>query len=446
VKGAVYLMLLASAPAALACSCIGPRPVCSEFFKTPLVFYGRVLAKKFIPGPATPPGITAIGEGRFEVRFAVLEAMRGDAGQEMIIGTAEQGGMCGIDFVVGANYVVYGAENPAWRLFTTGICTRTHLVADGSSDEDLRWFHALAQAPETATIYGKVRNFLGRNPDSSGQVGFLAGTKITVSGSESRTVLSGEGGDFRVEGLTPGEFTVTATPPEGFAAIKTAGVSVEPKGCAEVVFETRLDGHIRGHVYFSDGRPAPDIALTAKNVNVRYGEGFYATSAGDGSFDFSPLTPGTYSFGVRVRSPWASGYNQSAVFPENIEVGPAESGRDLRFMLPPDRPAPSIPVEVLVVDREGQPVAGATVFTDDSAWPDLSSDAKRTDGVGHSTTVLRKGSHYNIWAFRDTPNNRQECAEPVGITAEQAQVGPVRLQMSHNIGNCRQFEKRAAGK
>jgi hypothetical protein len=349
--------------------------------------------------------------------------------------------MCGVNFSVGATYVVYASENPRSHLWWTGICTRTHMVAIPTLDEDLLWFHALANAPATGTIYGKVRDFIGRNADSSGKVGPLPRTQITLSGPDSRTAIANDAGNFRLEGLTPGKYTVEASPPPGFAAIKSASVSIEPKGCAQVDFETRLDGHIRGHVYFSDGQVAAGIFMTASNVNLRFGEGIYATSSADGSFDFGPLTPGTYSFGVNVDSPWAKGYNQRAVFPEKINIGPSETTADLKFTLPPDRPAPSVPVVVQVFDRQEQPIPNATVLVDDATWPDLHDGAKQTDATGRLILLLRKGSYYDVWGYVNMPDGKQQCAEPVGIAVDQPPSSPIQLKISHNVGNCAQFKK-----
>jgi hypothetical protein len=317
---------------------------------------------------------------------------------------------------------------------------RTHAVADPARDEDLQWFHALANALGTGTIYGNVRDFMGRNPDSTGKVGPLPQTKITLSGPDSRATMSNDAGDFRLDGLTPGQYAVYASPPPGFAAIKAASVSIEPKGCAQLDFETRLDGHIRGKVYFSDGQPAAGISMTMNNVNLRFGEGLYATASADGSFDFGPLTPGTYSFAVSVNGQ-AKGYNQKAVYPEKITIGPSETVADLRFNLPPDRPAPSVPVSVQVLDRDGQPVLHATVFADDAIWPDVHSGPQQTDASGRVAFLLRKGSYYDIWAYVNTPDHKQQCAEPVGIAVDQPPSDTIRLKISHNVGNCAQFKK-----
>jgi hypothetical protein len=194
-------------------------------------------------------------------------------------------------------------------------------------------------------------------------------------------------------------------------------------------------------VYFSDGRAAAGIFMSASNVNLRFGEGIYATSSADGSFDFGPLTPGTYTFGVSVNSPWAPGYNQRAVYPERINIGPSETTAEVKFTLPPDRPAPSIPVVVQVFDGQGQPLPNATVLADDGAWPDVHSGAQQTDAAGRLILVLRKGSYYDVWAYANVPGNKQQCAEPVGIEVDLPPSRPIELKISHNVGNCAQFKK-----
>jgi len=433
------LLAFANLPLAFACSCTGPRPACSEYFKAPLIFYGRVVAKNHIPSPPVRPG--QMSSGRFEIRFSITESFRGDAGAEVIVATSDQSSMCGIDFAEGASYVVYAIENPEWHVWTTGICMRTHRVAEpvSVSDEDLQWFHSLVTAPNMGTIYGKVRDFQGRNPDSTGRVGVLPGTQITASGPDSRTATTSGAGEFRFEGLAPGSYTVAAIPPGGYAAIKPASVSIEPKGCAEIAFETRVDGHIRGHLYFNDGRPAAGIFMIAHNVELRFGEGIYSTTSDDGGFDFGPLTPGTYSFGVNAEGLSAKGYSQKAVFPENIHIGPSETTSDLQFVLPPDRPEPSVPVEVIVLDRQSRPLPNATVFADDATWPDFHTGDHRTDSAGRVTILLRKGSYYDIWAVLSLPGS-QQCAVPVAVPADRV-GGPILLKISHDIGNCGQFKR-----
>jgi uncharacterized GH25 family protein len=175
-------------------------------------------------------------------------------------------------------------------------------------------------------------------------------------------------------------------------------------------------------------------------VNQRFPEGVYSTADADGAFDFGPLTAGTYSFGVNIGdNATRSRYSLRAIYPEKIVIGASQTVDDLKFVLPPDRPAPSVSITVTVLDREGKPLPNATVFADDALWPDFHGDLQRTGKTGKTTVVLRKGSFYNIWSYAEAPEFKQQCAEPVGIAVDQP--AQIQLKISRNIGNCGQFSK-----
>ena len=55
--------------------------------------------------------------------------------------------------------------------------------------------------------------------------------------------------------------------------------------------------------------------------------------------------------------------------------------------------------------------------------------------------VVVATSDYDIWAYVNAPDGKQQCAEPVGIAVDQPPSGPIELRISHNVGNCAQFKK-----
>jgi hypothetical protein len=95
-----------------------------------------------------------------------------------------------------------------------------------------------------------------------------------------------------------------------------------------------------------------------------------------------------------------------------------------------------------VLDRQGRPIANATVFADDTTWPGFHTGNHRTDSAGKVTILLRKGSYYDIWAVVSLPGGSQQCAVPVAVPADRV-VGPIQLKISHDIGNCGQFRPHA---
>jgi hypothetical protein len=437
----IALGVLLFAPAALPCSCFMPNPVCSSYWKTPLVFSGRAVSKQLIYDDPKP-GV--IGPGRYEVAFMVTESLRGDAGKQIVIRTHNQSSACGFDFEDGQDYVVFAYEqNGEWW---TTKCSLTHRVKD-AEDSDLKWIHGLATAPSGATIYGQIGiQGQGDTPSSLG---------VTIQGPESRTVTADQKGSFSVSGLPAGTYQVSAAAPAGYAPFDAQKAVVVDRGCAEVLLSTKINGRIRGHVYFADGTPAANVNLALENAladpkdfSARNAQ--HRTSAADGSFEFSRLDPEVYILGTNVDSPaYGSPYYRKAYYPgaadragaTRIPLAAAQLVDDVRFELPEDAPAPSIPVEVTFVDRNGKALALGTVIVEDSMWETSGAvNPQLTDASGKVTVLLRKGSYYDIGAYASTRGARQTCAEPVGVLAVD-DLKPITLTATHPFGSCRQFKK-----
>jgi hypothetical protein len=437
----IGLALLLFAPAALPCSCMGPNPVCSSYWNTPLVFSGRAVSKQLIYDNPQP---NVIGPGRYEVAFMVTENLKGDAGKQIVIRTHNQSSACGFDFEDGQDYVVFAYEKDGeWW---TSKCSLTHRIG-GADDSDLKWIHGLATSPPGATIYGHIGI---RNPGDG-----TAELAVTIRGPQSRTVLADREGNFNASGLPPGSYEVSATAPAGYAPFDTRKVSVVDRGCADLMMSTRINGRIRGHVYFADGTPAGGVNLTLekalanpKDFSARNAQG--AMSAADGSFEFDRLDPEVYILGTNVDFPsMTSPYYRKAYFPgaadrssaTRIQLSTAQIIEDLRFQLPEDAPPASIPVEVTFVDRQGKPLAGGTVIVEDAMWENAGAvNPPRTDSSGKATVTLRKGLYYDIGAYANTSGSRQVCAEPQGVLAAD-DLKPITLVATHPFGSCRWFKK-----
>lgn len=89
--------------------------------------------------------------------------------------------------------------------------------------------------------------------------------------------------------------------PHGYGPFRDWTVTVPDRGCAKVIWLTRVDGHIRGHLYSSDGTPAAGIYLTTKIADsdpdkLRNWQPSYSTTAADGSFDLAELPAGSHIF------------------------------------------------------------------------------------------------------------------------------------------------------
>jgi protocatechuate 3,4-dioxygenase beta subunit len=459
---AFVLCSLLGARSALACSCIGPTPVCSVYWNTAVLFLGHVVRIEHVSDQpsekrlANGKTIALFGPGQNLVHFDVTKSYRGAPGEKAVIHTSDQGSACGFEFEPGHDYLVYAVTDPNGE-FSTGRCTRTHEVTGRADDADIQWIEGLSKAAAGAAIYGKIQR---QRPNDLGgyDADSLAGIEITVAGAESKTATSDADGKFRVDGLAPGKYSVFATAPAQYAPFPNSAVTVQDRGCAEVDFSTRLDGHIRGHLYFSDGTPAADVYLTAKIADSNPHEPWtwqasYTMTASDGSFDFTRLAPGSYVFAANMDfSPGTSKgttYYRKAFFPgvahrSEASVIPVDAGQmvdHLRFFLPPDAGPPAIPLEVTVVGFDGNPVPHAQVLAYDDMWENSVTPAMAdADEHGKATIALRSGQYYDVEAVVNLPDLSQACAVPLGVDVREHPT-PLVLALTHPIGNCTQFKK-----
>ena len=430
---------LLGARAGFGCSCAGPNPVCSVYWKTDTVFLGHAIRIEQ-------------GAGEYLVHFDVTKLYRGTRSEPMVIHTPDQGPMCGFAFERGRDYLVYASAVANGEL-ATSRCSRTHEVISRENDADLQWMEGLAHSPAGVSIFGQIRK-QKLNRDGSYDTSGLAGVGVAIQGPDSKTVSTDAEGNFRADGLAPGKYVVSAKAPSGYSAFEDWKATLGNRACAEVVWSTRLDGHIRGKVYFANGTPAAGLFLQTKAADAVPGEPWTwketgSTTGPDGAFDFAPLSPGSYIFGVNLDFSSIDGkYYRKAFFPgtsnrreaATITLGAGERADDLNFYLPPDSPRPSIPVSVLVIGFDGRPVSRAEIIAKDDMWENsVTNLAATTDENGKAIVTLRPGSHYEIEAFVNLADSTQACAEPVGVDARDESnipTTPVVLKLSHPFGNC----------
>jgi Carboxypeptidase regulatory-like domain len=419
-----------------------------------MVFSGHAVSIQSVPDP-TPPG--TVGPGRNEVFFAVREDFKGNAGKEVIIRTNNQSSACGFDFETGKDYVVFANEiNGQWW---TSICSLTHELKS-ADDADLGWLRGISSLPPGATIFGRLTMRVSTR-DTTGDTWHaapMAGTVVTIAGPESRTATTDAGGNYRVAGLQPGTYQVSATAPDGYSAFDNPfgpwynaamNPAVVDRGCAEVDLSTQINGRIHGQVLLASGAPAQEVNVTLDRTpdedrgdpkRMWHNRPAYATTKADGSFEFNRLDPGAYILGVNVTFAGNGAYYRKAVYPGPIVIRASQLIDDLKFELPEDSPAPSVPLRVQLVDRNGRGLEG-TVILDDEMWDgSIALNPPQTDSSGVAMVILREGTRYEIHATANLANGRQMCAEPVEIVA-QGELKPLTLVASHPGGNCRRIRK-----
>lgn len=222
-----FSLVSLSAVNALACSCASRLP-CQAYGEASAVFVGTVRDIRI-----TTATHSNYGRSKRVVRLSVDSAFRGIKGSEVDVTTGMGGGDCGFEFVPAEQYLVYAYENEG-RL-STGICSRTRSISKAA--EDLNYLRGLASAKPGATITGKViKNSRNKNGEYEKQL--LAHIKIAIKGPTKREIETDNKGQFRVEGLPAGLYSVKVSLPEGLAVTGPfeQEVTVTDRGCGVVEF------------------------------------------------------------------------------------------------------------------------------------------------------------------------------------------------------------------
>lgn len=438
---AATLMLSAWTTAA-ACSCVGPNPICSVYFGTPVIFRGTVVEKTLIrPTGQTVKNLDGstsqiIGGGTYKVRFAVSETFRGEGRQELTVYTAEQSSACGFPFEVGGEYLVFTYTNKAGDKLWTSKCSKTHALNQARNDSDVEWMRDLAKAPPGGRIFGAV--MLARS-------GPVLEAKLSLRGPVDRDFAVNEKGTYEANGLPAGEYKVLASVPAGFSSGSERTVTVNDKGCAEVDWYVTYDGHVRGKVADVDGVPVAHLLMQLQRRDPNSFNGFSMVdlkeTGEDGRYDFDRVGPGEYwvvanSLGASPSRAYPKVYYPAAetveaATPVNVKASASVDG--ISIVMP--RAWNKISVKMRVVENDGTATAGVTVYGREVK--NLSSVEPMiaiTGADGTATLPLYEGQEYYVTAT-ENGGVQQRCGGPLRFMAKDGlDLGSIKIE--HAWGNC----------
>lgn len=397
-----------------ACSCAGKGTPCQDYWKASAVFIGTVTYSS--------PYTSKLGEyaanGRL-IRFAVERAFQGVTAKEVEVRTGLGGGDCGYGFRLGGQYLVYAYRDGEKRL-ATGICSRTRPVSEAS--DDLAYFESLAKAELGATIFGEVKR-LDRAASFEERLQPLTDVKIIIEGPSKRVeTVTDQKGNYRVSNLPPDTYKITVELPDSLAIHSTEReAKVFDRGCAEVGFWVETDTRITGKVLDAAGQPAADVLMELVPVaGEREVFPTYVRSDKEGRYEMKLLRPGRYWLGVRIVGSAGSTY---VPFPRTYYPGVSEEARatiialtegqrlDLSELILPPRFVERT-LSGIVIDLEGRPVSGATVWLKEKQYSDSDMPyRKETDTEGRFSFNVFEGINYHLNAYLDITENERKQAE-----------------------------------
>jgi RNA polymerase sigma factor (sigma-70 family) len=202
-----------------------------------------------------------------------------------------------------------------------------------------------------------------------------------------RTVRAGDDGGFAFAGIAPGTYGVSARAGSSIGRAARRIVVTAANPATDIVIEVSRGARISGTVADHAGRPI-------SGARVRAGTSPAALAKRDGSFEIEGLNPGR-----QIVSAEASGHGAAQVA---VSIDGRGNVQGVRFVL-----GPEAVVEGRVLDRSGQPLAGASI-TALVVTPDALVDAVTSSGVARSDAA----GHFEIAAL-GAGELRLEAEQPI---------------------------------
>jgi Carboxypeptidase regulatory-like domain len=376
--------------------------------------------------------------GYIRVRFSVLETLRGEPQKEITVLTNGQSSACGFAFADASEYVVFTSTNDETNELWTSKCSLTHKLESDRDDLDLSWMRGLATAAPGATLYGSVRL-------PPGLAGPAAPARISVRGPQALEAASDKTGHYTFNGLSPGEYTVSAVMPSGLTTVAPRTVTVANKGCAQVDWPAYYDSHIRGRVTDTSGHALGEMFMVLQRRDSGFATGFadvgFAETDSDGRYDFASIPPGDYlvvanNLGPSADRPYPRLYypnTESDAHAITVHLAPSDTIENINLTFP--NAWKPVVVQARVIEPDGSPPTGAEIEAHDVNYKWSGEPAMTTAGAdGHAALTVYEGRSYYLTATI-SGGTQQRCAGPLKFTATDGLTLPT-IVIDHNWGNC----------
>lgn len=423
----VFLVCLLAifTPNVSACSCAGGGTPCHDYWTASAVFIGTVVESStstYKRGEVDLP--------RRIVRFNIDQTFRGVKGDQVEVMTGLGDSDCGYGFQLGGRYLVYASE-ASGKLFT-GTCSRTRLVSE--ADDDLAYFRGLAKAEPGGTLSGDVKRVdrVGTSESAPWEERLrpVADIKVVIEGSSRRIeAITDKQGNYRVSGLAPDTYKVRVELPEGLSIYNPEReTKLFDRGCAQISFWVETDTRIMGKVFDAQGEPAADVLLELAPVDGQRTEWTSVRTDTEGRYEVKLLRPGRYLFGVRIYGLAGSTY---VPYPRTYYPGVSDAARattitlvegqrlELSDFILPTRFVERM-LTGIVVDADGQPVSGATVWLKENEYSHRDMPYRNeTDSEGRFSFKVYEGVKYQLRTYVDISNSkRKEAEQSIRIDAD----------------------------
>jgi hypothetical protein len=215
-------------------ACNGPSPACEVTWRPNIsaVFLGTVTQVEEEDVPILLDGEKALTE-RLTVTFRVEESFRGATSPTLSV--ISGGDLCGFPFSKGKRYLVFADSHPGDSRLHVDICSETKWASEAG--DDLAYLRTLSDG---GYVYGSVFQFVAPEEPGSKAIRLMnavVAQRILVQGVHSYEATTDSRGNFRVNGIEPGRYTVSIVAGSSVYPSRSQAITIENRGCAMVDFK-----------------------------------------------------------------------------------------------------------------------------------------------------------------------------------------------------------------
>lgn len=405
-------LLIALGPIEALASCMVPGPPCEVFWRTPVVFAGKVIS-------ITHLSDTSYGAKR--VRFLITEAFRGLEAGEVDIHL--RGGSNDPTFAEGEDWMIYAhhrMDGPGW---TTSQCGRTARLADAR--EDVEYARLSDEAKGSSRVEGRVvRHDVDLSgPDRRYVQTPLAELAVTVKSARmAQQTRTAADGSYVIYLPAQQAFALSVESVPGLVMRGAAEVWIPwHRACASVNVHGFPDGRVSGIIRDARGAPVPYFPVALKRSGA--GATGYVPpvlTGPDGRFEFAEAGPDRYVV--------TSGQVALAMEPVTLGV----SGRvDIGALTLPSAARLSL-IEGIVTDSEGVALPNAEVGVREAVQRNAWFATTRTDDQGRFAISVVAGKTYELRASRPFYNENGYAQETAAQTITAVGMKPIVLRLARH--------------
>jgi len=287
-------------------------------------------------------------------------------------------------------YATFGLEALSTEFYKVTSVFKPNPVIYNPRNQRQSIIHNVVNYLRTGSIVGTIRSTSGNGVVGSGVVGvtvyLLSETGNPIPGRGTFSATTDTAGNYRIDGIEPGNYTIAAYRTGFLRATSNPGVVFTVEGDslqqASLTLVPAAPGRLSGKVTDTANNAVPGASVVFTSTD---GQIYSTATDANGNYNLPNVQPGTYT-GTATKTGFGTGTQNSVAVASNAAV-------TVNFTL---TPGPGT-VTGRVVDISGNPIAGASVFFSNGS-PAVVAATATTDATGTYTIPALAAGTYNVTA------------------------------------------------